>query len=75
MTLDRRMADEGRLRVKAEKLARSRGVDPEADPRQVGRLYTTHGQGCSCYMCGNPRKHFNEKTIAERKSDLDKFDE
>lgn len=20
---------------------------------------------CSCYMCGNPRKHFNEKTYPE----------
>jgi len=20
---------------------------------------------CSCYMCGNPRKHFNEKTWPE----------
>lgn len=22
---------------------------------------------CSCYMCGNPRKHFGELTIQERK--------
>ena len=22
---------------------------------------------CSCYMCGNPRKWFNEKTIQEKK--------
>lgn len=24
---------------------------------------------CSCEMCGNPRKHFGEKTIQERKHD------
>lgn len=22
---------------------------------------------CSCFMCGNPRKYFNEKTYQERK--------
>ena len=24
---------------------------------------------CSCYMCGNPRRHFNEASIQERSSD------
>lgn len=24
---------------------------------------------CSCTMCGNPRKHFNEKTIQEKQFD------
>jgi hypothetical protein len=28
-------------------------------------------QSCSCPMCGNPRKWFQEKTIQELKSDLD----
>lgn len=23
---------------------------------------------CSCYMCGNPRKHFGQKTIKEKQS-------
>ena len=27
---------------------------------------------CSCTMCGNPRKHFKDKTIQEKKED-DKF--
>ena len=26
---------------------------------------------CSCFMCGNPRRHFGERTLQERKSDLD----
>ena len=26
-----------------------------------------HLAECSCHMCGNPRKHRNEKTIPERK--------
>jgi len=26
---------------------------------------------CSCFMCGNPRRHFEEKTIQEKKFDLE----
>jgi hypothetical protein len=26
-------------------------------------------QPCSCYMCGNPRKHFKEKTMREKRFD------
>jgi len=26
---------------------------------------------CSCFMCGNPRKHWKEKTIQEKKFDLE----
>jgi hypothetical protein len=25
---------------------------------------------CSCYMCGNPRKFWNEKTMQEKKADI-----
>tara|TARA_B100001013_G_C24610413_1_gene442913 strand:+ start:1335 stop:1544 length:210 start_codon:yes stop_codon:yes gene_type:complete len=25
---------------------------------------------CSCWMCGNPRKYFNAKTIQEMKNEL-----
>lgn len=24
---------------------------------------------CSCHMCGNPRKHFKQKTIQEKRMD------
>lgn len=24
---------------------------------------------CSCYMCGNPRKHWKDKTLQEKKFD------
>lgn len=70
MTLDRRMADEARMKARAGRVARSRGVTPEEAPRVVGKLYSTHGSECSCAGCGNPRKHFNEKTLAERREDL-----
>lgn len=69
MSLDRRMADEARMKAKAVKVARSLGINSEDDPRGVGRLYSTHGKDCSCAMCGNPRKYFNEKTIGEKRED------
>ncbi len=25
---------------------------------------------CSCYVCGNPRKHFKHRTVQEKKFDL-----
>jgi hypothetical protein len=25
---------------------------------------------CSCWMCGNPRRYFNEKTPQERRADI-----
>ena len=32
-------------------------------------MITTTPKLCSCYMCGNPRKYFNERTMQEKKSD------
>ncbi len=33
-----------------------------------------HMAGCSCFMCGNPRKHFNEPSRAETiDANLDKL--
>jgi hypothetical protein len=35
---------------------------------QVGR-YVNHGLAiCSCTMCGNPRRHFGEPTLQERRA-------
>ncbi|MDQ3749380.1 MAG: hypothetical protein M3367_10275 [Acidobacteriota bacterium] len=38
------------------------------DPKFVGKLARTR-QSCSCFMCGNPRKYFNEKTVGERRQE------
>lgn len=32
---------------------------------------SNHLAKCSCWMCGNPRKYFNEKTIQERKHKIE----
>ena len=34
----------------------------------VGKLFQTRKM-CSCFMCGNPRKYFNEKTVKERRQE------
>jgi hypothetical protein len=48
-------------------------VHEEADNKKtIGKMASVHGAECSCYMCGNPRKHFGEKTrqeiIADKKA-------
>ncbi len=39
----------------------------EPGPRRVG-LYSKTPKPCSCWMCGNPRRHFNESPIQERRA-------
>lgn len=35
-------------------------------PTEIGKLVHTV-PNCSCHMCGNPRKHFNEITMQEKR--------
>jgi len=35
--------------------------------RDIGVMANVHGKPCSCWCCGNPRRHFNELTVQERK--------
>lgn len=35
-------------------------------PRQLGLVLHTPAL-CSCYMCGNPRKYFGERSVQERR--------
>lgn len=44
--------------------------DPEWKAGQEG-FYSKTRVPCSGFCCGNPRKHFNEKTIQELKSEED----
>ncbi|MFZ6873702.1 hypothetical protein ACO0LF_16710 [Undibacterium sp. Di27W] len=36
------------------------------DPRQLGIVLNTVPI-CSCYMCGNPRKYFKERSVQEKR--------
>jgi len=40
----------------------------DASPRMIGIKAHTPAL-CSCWMCGNPRKYFNEKTIQEKRNE------
>jgi len=38
----------------------------EWDSRTIG-MRSHSPKWCSCHMCGNPRKYYNEQTLQERK--------
>ena len=44
--------------------------DHPLDRRQLGMIVNTV-PACSCWMCGNPRRHLKELTIQEQKALLD----
>lgn len=39
-------------------------------PHDAAAKCANHLQTCSCYACGNPRKHFNEKTLQEQRAEI-----
>lgn len=44
--------------------------------KEPHRLHKMHAMNCGdpkCYMCGNPRKFFKERTIQEKRFDQQKF--
>ena len=38
-------------------------------PHDINGKMANHLHVCSCYMCGNPRKHWKSKTLQELKAD------
>ena len=40
------------------------GCDLTQTPKGLGKVVAT-AASCSCWMCGNPRKHFNARSIQE----------
>ena len=71
---ERRRRDYLRMKDRARRVqARwwgSNNTDPDLDEAS-GRL-ANDLKCCSCYMCGNPRKWWNELTFQEIKANLDK---
>ena len=53
--------------IKSKKRVENKMLGEYTDHHKVRHEDTT--TQCSCYMCGNPRKHFGEKTIQEKKFD------
>ncbi len=64
-----RRAQTNRAKQKAAKVVnRWWGWLPvEIDHRDIGKMASVHCSPCSCYMCGNPRRHFDELTVQERR--------
>lgn len=56
---------------KAKRKAQNSMIGVGMDQRGIGKLAHCHCKPCSCEMCGNPRKFFNEKTLREKRSDID----
>lgn len=53
-----------------QKATRLYGGYAAGRPKSIGRLANTRVP-CSCYMCGNPRKHFLEITKQEKLADIE----
>lgn len=51
----RRIADKKRMKAKRVR------------PNDINGVNADHLAECSCFMCGNPRKWWNEKTLQERR--------
>lgn len=62
-----------RRRHHAERIkARMKKYYPSMSEKDIGRLASTHGSDCSCWMCGNPRRYMkgiDKLTIQERKNE------
>lgn len=54
-----------RMKAKARRFARR---DNFRDPENMARIHN-HLALCSCHLCGNPRKHWNELTIQEKRQE------
>ena len=46
-----------------------------ANPHKYAKTSLFHCGNSSCFMCGNPRKVFKERTMQEKRQDLRKDDE
>jgi hypothetical protein len=69
MSLDIRKHHEKRLKEKSKKILKGFGKT-EITEKDIGKTFQTHGAKCSCYACGNPRKHFGEKTLGEIRANI-----
>ena len=60
-----------RKRLKRKRAGYWYGADENSGPltrRHLGIALATPAP-CSCWMCGNPRRYFGEKTVQEKRAD------
>lgn len=70
MSLSENRHHENRLKNKTKKII-SKWFSKEPTEKQIGQNYSVHSSGCSCKFCGNPRRHFDDKTIQEKRFEID----
>ena len=74
---ERRRRDFLRMKKRARKVQASwwntHHTDPELD--KPSSKLANNIKACSCDMCGNPRKWWNEITFQEKKADIDDKEE
>ena len=63
-----------RIKERAKQRLRDIWNIDEPSAAMIGR-HTNTGTVCSCPHCGNPRRHFGQKTIQERRADLVLYDD
>lgn len=61
---ERRIRDKQRMKAKAKTVARISWN--YADPARAVK-HADYLAVCSCTQCGNPRRHFGERTLQERR--------
>ena len=65
----RRYDDEVKI-ARQVKIAKSHGF-PTGPEHRLAKVHATNCGDPNCFMCGNPRKFFKEKTIQERRFEQD----
>ena len=71
-TIPFRRWQEQKAKRKARKVMLTSWMIPEEyiTPAGIGINAHSHCKPCSCWMCCNPRKSFNEVTMQERRANL-----
>jgi len=69
MSLSIRKHHEERMKEKSEKILKG-FVKSDISEKDIGKSFQVHSAKCSCYACGNPRKHFGEKSLAEIRANI-----
>ena len=75
--LAKRRHEAAKRKAKAVRKIRARfnwtppeGIPRNEDPVVIGMTAATP-KPCSCWACGNPRHHFGDRTMAEKRADDD----
>jgi hypothetical protein len=62
-----RRAKQEKAKTKAKRVLKQWHHMHVEDPETIGHMASTGCKPCSCPMCGNPRRHFKQLTVQERR--------